>query len=224
MKSLTDYSGLSDFEKATMILSYSERGENVRRVAENIIELYGSLYMSTKADPLMLMRACKSSEQSAVLLNMISLLDNLCAMQRLEIDRLDSLSEARRYFECLMGDFLFEYFVMTGVDKNLKIVNSEIISKGSGSSVVLSGFDATRFAVRTGSKYVFMSHNHPTSSAEMSDDDIISTKMICEVMGFVGVPVIDHIVVGIDGSVSAREVFGKGSKIFFTPQGYSADG
>lgn len=221
MKSPADYSGLSDFEKAMMILRYSERGGNVRRVAESIIELYGSLYMSVKADPLMLMKACKSSEQSAVLLKMISVVDNLCLMQRLKIDKLDSLSKARRYFECLMGDFLFEHFVLTGVDKNLKIIDSEVISRGSGSNVVLSGFDAMRFAVRTGSKYVFMSHNHPVSSADMSDDDIISTKLVCEIMDFVGVPVIDHIVVGTDGSVSAREIFKEAGDIFFTPRGYN---
>ncbi len=224
MKSPTGYSDLSDFEKATMILKYSERGDNVRRVAESIIELYGSLYMSVKADPLMLMRACKSSEQSAVLLKMISVVDNFCLMQRLKIDRLNSLSKARRYFECLMGDFLFEYFVMTGVNKNFKVVNSEIISKGSGSSVVLSGFDAVRFAVRTGSKYVFISHNHPTSGADMSRDDIMSTKLVCEVMNFIGVPVIDHIVIGRDGSVSGREILGREGEIFFTPHGYDVDG
>ena len=34
----------------------------------------------------------------------------------------------------------------------------------------------------------------------------------------------DHIVIGRDGSVSGREILGKEGEIFFTPQGYSADG
>jgi len=50
-----------------------------------------------------------------------------------------------------------------------------------------------------------VAHNHPSGDAEPSREDIAMTKALVDVSTVVGIPLIDHLVIGRDTFVSIRE-------------------
>ncbi len=57
--------------------------------------------------------------------------------------------------------------------------------------------------------YVLLAHNHPQGKAKPSEEDVIGTRNIENLLKTLGVPLVDHIIVGIDG------VFGMKNNEFY---------
>ena len=60
-------------------------------------------------------------------------------------------------------------------------------------------------AIRWGPHAVVVAHNHPSGRPEPSLEDAVATGRLVEVSAIVGIPLIDHLVLGRDPYVSLRE-------------------
>ena len=60
-------------------------------------------------------------------------------------------------------------------------------------------------AIRWGAHAVIVAHNHPSGDSEPSREDIEATRRLIEASLVVGIPLIDHVVIGKDRHVSLRE-------------------
>lgn len=52
---------------------------------------------------------------------------------------------------------------------------------------------------------ILLLHNHPSGDPTPSKDDIILTKRIIETGNLIGIPLVDHIIIGDNRYVSFRE-------------------
>ena len=98
----------------------------------------------------------------------------------------------------LISEFLGlkkEQFLMICVDIDCNIVNKHIVSVGSESSSVVSMKEVVKNAVTDKANFVFLAHNHPNGLLIPSDNDIEVTKVVCEALALVEVPVIEHYIV-----------------------------
>ena len=48
-------------------------------------------------------------------------------------------------------------------------------------------------------------HNHPSGDPEPSEEDILVTKRVAEVGDLLGIPLLDHIVIGDNCYISLKE-------------------
>lgn len=62
-----------------------------------------------------------------------------------------------------------------------------------------------RPAIRYAANSILVVHNHPSGDPTPSEQDIIATKRLEETAEVVGIPVIDHIVVGADRAISIQD-------------------
>ena len=62
-----------------------------------------------------------------------------------------------------------------------------------------------RPAIRDAANSIILVHNHPSGDPTPSDQDISVTERLEQTAEIVGIPVIDHIVVGADKAVSIQE-------------------
>jgi DNA repair protein RadC len=60
-------------------------------------------------------------------------------------------------------------------------------------------------AVREGAAALIVVHNHPSGDPEPSAEDLSVTRRLIEAGELLGVPLLDHVVVGDVGYVSIRE-------------------
>ena len=62
-----------------------------------------------------------------------------------------------------------------------------------------------REAVKVSAAQIIVGHNHPSGNPEPSQADIEFTKRLSEAGKLLGIELLDHIIVGIEKSLSLRE-------------------
>ena len=97
-----------------------------------------------------------------------------------------------------------EYLLGIFVDRQ-RIVGYTIIRRGGPYSVKVRPPDVIRPALLVGARGIILAHNHPVSSvASPSNADVELTYILGEACKWVGVELIDHLVVTREGACSLR--------------------
>jgi DNA repair protein RadC len=113
----------------------------------------------------------------------------------------DAAQLVRKY----IGDPDREHFVAIYLDPQFVVLGVQTISIGGISSVSVTASEVFKGAMLCNATGVTVVHNHPAGRAKPSKADCILTGEL-EIAGvFVGVQVIDHVVLGTDDSCSMRE-------------------
>ncbi len=99
-----------------------------------------------------------------------------------------------------------EQFYIIMLDTRNRIIRHVLISSGGLSSSVIQPRDVFREAVKANAAAIVLVHNHPSGDALPSEADRTSTQRLTEIGQMMGVEVLDHIVVGAEGSVSLRSL------------------
>lgn len=91
------------------------------------------------------------------------------------------------------------------LDTKRRILGVELIYQGGQNAVNIRLADCFRAAVRVGAAAILLVHNHPSGDATPSPDDIALTREAGRAGDLLGVPVLDHIVLGRPGFISLRQ-------------------
>lgn len=98
-----------------------------------------------------------------------------------------------------------ENFVVLLLDTKNKIKKKEIITKGLLNSSLVHPREVFKLAIREGAASIAIGHNHPSGNPEPSQQDISVTKRLISVAETIGIPILDHVIVGKDRYVSFKE-------------------
>ena len=175
-------------------------------MAQTITQDYGSFSSLADSDPYLLMNCGGVSEQTAVLLKAIS---RLAVVRSAEVSRFRTLKTANRAKEYFTSRFMGstnEQLAAVTVNEKLRITSFGIITGGTGARIDSSCRSIIEFAINNNADYIFIAHNHPNSSPAPSESDISSTRRIDSVLESLDITLIDHIITGIGGAVSMREL------------------
>lgn len=115
-------------------------------------------------------------------------------------DRLSSSVEVYNAFWPLMARERVEVFDCALVDAKLRLIRTETISRGTLTASIVHPREAFGPAVRIGASGVIFAHNHPSGDPCPSDEDRRITDRLEEVGRILGIPLLDHVVIGADGS------------------------
>lgn len=97
-----------------------------------------------------------------------------------------------------------EFWVVTLDTKNVPM-DCHQITVGTLKNSLVHPREVFRPAIRDAANSIIVVHNHPSSDPTPSDQDISVTERLEQTAEIVGIPVIDHIVVGADTAVSIQE-------------------
>jgi DNA repair protein RadC len=87
-----------------------------------------------------------------------------------------------------------------------RVIGWAVVSVGTVNSSLVHPREVFGPAIRMGSSAILLAHNHPSGDPEPSIEDKQVTKRLLEAGELLGVPVLDHIIIGSEGSyVSLRE-------------------
>jgi DNA repair protein RadC len=114
--------------------------------------------------------------------------------------RLSSSADVYSTFWPSMVSERVEVFTCAMVDAKLRLIRTEIISKGTLTASIVHPREAFRPAVRNAASGVIFVHNHPSGDPLPSDEDRRITGRLEEVGRILGIPLLDHVVVGAEGS------------------------
>lgn len=88
------------------------------------------------------------------------------------------------------------------VDAKNKLRSARLVAKGGVFGVVIAPRDILREVLREGAPAFLLVHNHPSGDPTPSSDDLHFTRAVASAARAVGVPLLDHVVVGRNGYVS----------------------
>lgn len=92
-----------------------------------------------------------------------------------------------------------ESFFTISVDPQLNVLGIEETHKGTAGEVQVHPREVFKSAMLLNASAVIVAHNHPSGNAEPSRDDESLTRRLVKAGKLVGIPVLDHIVIGVDG-------------------------
>jgi DNA repair protein RadC len=88
---------------------------------------------------------------------------------------------------------------------NLKNGRVYIINEGAPTTTEVNMRKLVETIIKTGTNSVAISHSHPNLPPTPSKQDIAATRYIMQTLRAIGVHMLDHIIVGKNGSYSMRE-------------------
>ena len=114
-----------------------------------------------------------------------------------------SVGGPRGVVEVLKGEGLHEHeqehFAVVCVDSRLRPLKVEVIAKGTVNEVMVHPRDVFRAAVRANAYGVILAHNHPSGDPRPGGEDLTLTSRMLKAGKVLGIPVLDHIVLGRGG-------------------------
>jgi DNA repair protein RadC len=101
-----------------------------------------------------------------------------------------------------------ERFGLLALNSRSVLLADRILSQGTSTATLVSPREFYREALRFGAVSAIAYHNHPSNELQPSQEDRILTRRLREAGAALGVPLVDHLVLGADGFHSFRTVEG----------------
>ena len=191
-------SDMADYEALELLLTYAIPRRDVKPLAKKLIKEFGSFagVISSPIERLVNIDGIK--ENSAILLKFVEFAAKKLSWQNLAFEDAPFISSTDTLIEfcrCAMGYSEVEVLRIIYVDAKLKVMDSEVLQKGSVSSVNISPRDIVSNALKKNASGIIMVHNHPTGDPRPSHNDVEATKRVKEACDTVGIKLHEHIII-----------------------------
>lgn len=188
-------SGFSEHEVLEFLLMFAIPQRDVNPLAHRLIERFGSLSAVLETAPSELKRVDGVGENAAVLLSLMPQLLSYyqhSAMGSKPV--ITNLAEARRYAGALFFGLHEERVYMICMDQSGRVLRPALLHKGTIDQVQIYPREVVETALRYHAHAVLLAHNHPSGTAEPSQDDYDATRAVISALNVIGVRVIDHLI------------------------------
>lgn len=189
-------SALTVVELVAVVLATGTKKEDVMSMASRMIREYGEKTLSSQTDAKMLSDELQIPEIKA--LQIVA-----CAeLGRRFFDRREHgrviIRTAKDVYEYLkdLRTLSKEHLRGLYVNTHHRLIHDEVISIGTINSNLIHPREVFKPAIEYGAVAVILAHNHPSGVVTASAADIEITKRVIEAGRIIGIPLVDHIIIG----------------------------
>jgi DNA repair protein RadC len=98
-----------------------------------------------------------------------------------------------------------ERFAIVLLDVKHRLIGTQIITIGTATETLAHPRDIFREVIRQGATRAIVAHNHPSGNLEPSHEDISLTRQLLSGAQLLGMPVLDHLILGNGDYASLRQ-------------------
>lgn len=201
---------VSEVQAIEFILTYIFPRGDVNEIAHALIKKFGNVTEIINADWKELMAVSGMGERSAKKLHSMSTLFNYFAEASLdEKYTFEFKSDIGDYFEELLKFKATEMLYIIGIDPASRVKTKLRLHIGNLDGDKFDAREVAKFITAFKPAYLFLAHNHPTTLAEPTTDDLKVFHKAYEISADLGTSLIDYVIVGADG------VYGTKNKEFY---------
>jgi DNA repair protein RadC len=97
-----------------------------------------------------------------------------------------------------------EHFVTLLLDSRHRVIRVAEVSVGSLEASIVHPRETFLEAITAGAAAVILAHNHPSGDPTPSPEDLKLTRRLIEAGKLLGIPVLDHLIIGREGGLSLK--------------------
>jgi DNA repair protein RadC len=196
---------LSDYEMLELVLFRAIPQRDVKPLAKQLIETFGS-YAEVLAAPRQRLGEIKGLGDSVI--TEIKIVQAAASrMLKGEVKKrqvLSSWSSVLDYCRSAMAFAEQEQFRILFLDKRNQLIADEVQQKGTVDHTPVYPREVVKRALELSATAIILVHNHPSGDPTPSRADILMTEAIIEVAKPLGISIHDHIIVGKEGHASLK--------------------
>jgi DNA repair protein RadC len=98
-----------------------------------------------------------------------------------------------------------EQFAVLLLDVKNRLIGTQVITIGTATETLAPPREIFRAVIRQGATRLVVAHNHPSGNVEPSLQDIELTRQLLAGAQFLGIPLLDHLILGDGNHQSLRE-------------------
>ncbi|MBP8289352.1 MAG: DNA repair protein RadC [Chromatiaceae bacterium] len=173
-------------------------------IAHRLMDRFGSLSAVLEADPTDLASVQGVGSRAAAFLSLIPQVTRRYFQDRVKRDnpQLTSSVAVIDYVLPLMTGRPEEVFYVLCLDSHCRVLYPALISEGTVKEAHVNPRQVVEQAIRHRAASVVLAHNHPGGAAKPSTPDHRLTALIVQLLGGMGIPVLDHVIVANDQAYS----------------------
>lgn len=119
--------------------------------------------------------------------------------------KLSSPNDVVSFFSAELIESKVEKFIAVLLNTKNEVINWDVISIGSLNASIVHPREVFNRAIKRSAASLIVVHNHPSGHIDPSREDINITKRLFEAGQLIGIPLIDHIIIGRDKYYSFKE-------------------
>lgn len=188
---------LSNSELLALIIGTGRSGENVVALADRILRNVGGLRELGESHPteLMMMRGVGAAK-SARMFAAVELGRRICGRRWKLGEPFRSSQQVFAHYHYALRDQKSEAFFAAYLNARNRLIGEREVSRGSLVASIVHPREVFRPAIRVAAAAVICVHNHPSGDPSYSGEDLAITRRLHEVGETIGIPLMDHIIVG----------------------------
>jgi len=189
-------SALTVAELVAVVLATGTKKEDVMSMASRMIRDYGEKSLSSQTDAKALSEELQIPEIKALQIVACAELGRRF-FDRREYGRV-IIRTAKDVYEYLkdLRTLSKEHLRGLYVNTHHRLIHDEVISIGTINSNLIHPREVFKPAIEYGAAAVILAHNHPSGVVTASAADIEITKRVIEAGKIIGIPLVDHIIIG----------------------------
>lgn len=125
--------------------------------------------------------------------------------KRLFGQKISSSEDVAAYYSANLKHSLRECLILLVLDSKNRILHEETLSVGTISSSIADPREIFIKALKKNGVAIILLHNHPSGDPTPSNEDILTTERIVKAGKLVGIPLLDHIILGHDSYISLND-------------------
>ena len=200
--------GFEDHQVLELLLFHALPRADTNPIAHRLIRRFGTLSAVLEGDPRDLASVEGMGDKAAAFLSLIPHVTRRYFHDRVNRDNppLTSSEAVTEYLVPLMAGRPEEVFYVLCLDSQCRVLYPALIGEGTVKEAHVHPRHVVEESLRHRAAGVILAHNHPGGTARPSNADHQLTALIVKVLGGIGIPVLDHVIVAGERTYSfARE-------------------
>lgn len=190
--------GFNDYEILELLLTYSIARKDVKPIAKELIEKFGTIDEIAKSDVKSLLEVDGIGEGSAVFLKLIGDIALTLYREKIEDKDILTIKSKNSLLSYLRGEIGYsprEEFKILFLDSSNKLIASETLFYGTIDKSAIYPREIVERVIKNRAKSVIFAHNHPSGSISPSKKDIELTQYMYDSLKLLEIRLLDHIII-----------------------------
>ena len=197
-----------DYEALELLLTYSIPRIDVKPIAKELLNQFGSMDNVLNANPTQLQKVNGVGPNTAILISLIKDISVRASKSRSENTKmLNNPKTAIQFFQNMLAEETIEKFLLVTIDNSNKIISCHTLAEGETDYVNVDPRRMFEMVLFDNAPRVMIAHNHPHGNADPSAFDIDFTLKVRNILNSLQIELEDHIIIGETDSLSMRNSY-----------------